>query len=308
MGNAEIVEVLLSTYNGQRYLGEQLESIESQTLNGVFLRIRDDGSIDGTVSALEDYSSERDWVSFHPGKNIGVIGSFMWLLESVSDATEWAAFCDQDDVWDRDKLERAVASLKDYPSEVPAMYFSAVRLVDESRTVIGRSSPCRGSVGFLNALTQNVATGCTIVLNRAAIDLLANRNVDVANIGMHDRWAYLVVSACGEVVCDPEPSMDYRQHADNVVGSRIGLERWNTRLSRFRVRSRTQLVDYAKELIRVYGDDLPPENKRVCEEFIERAGASSALGRFQYAWRAPVFRQNRLDDGLMRVMIALGWR
>jgi hypothetical protein len=125
---------------------------------------------------------------------------------------------------------------------------------------------------------------------------------------MHDRWAYLVVSAFGEVVCDPKPSMDYRQHADNVVGSRVGLERWKNRLSRFRGRSRTELVDCANELVRVYGDDLPPENKRVCEEFIERAGASSPFSRLRYAWSAPVFRQSRLDDGLMRMLIVLGWR
>jgi len=174
--------------------------------------------------------------------------------------------------------------------------------------VIGQTSPCKRTPGFLNALVQNVATGCTVVLNRAAIDLLANRNVNSTIIGMHDSWAYLVVSAFGKVVCDPEPSMDYRQHSDNVVGSSTGYSLWVKRLSRFRRRSRTQLVDRAKELIRVYGSDLPADNKRVCQEFIERAGSSSTFSRFCYAWNAPVFRQNKLDDWLMRILIGLGWR
>lgn len=301
-------EVLLSTFNGQRFLKDQLASIESQTVEGLRLRVRDDGSADETPAILEEYASGRNWVTFERGTNIGVVSSFMGLLDSVPEDTKWVAFCDQDDVWDNDKLQRAKKALEDISVEGPAIYFSSVRLVDESGTVIGQTQPCNKHAGFVNALVENVARGCTVVLNRAAIDLLVNRNVDHSRLVMHDWWAYLVVTVFGEVVCDPEPTMDYRQHAGNVLGASAGLERWKERLSRFRHRGGTELVDFARELVRVYGEQMPPDNKRICEEFIEQAGSSSAFTRFWYALRTPVFRQSKLDNVLMRLLIVLGWR
>jgi glycosyltransferase involved in cell wall biosynthesis len=308
MAADDIFEVLLSTFNGRRFLLAQLHSIESQTVEGVRLRVRDDGSTDGTTRLLEQYASEREWITLTCGGNLGAAGSFLRLLQDVGDDVNWVAFCDQDDVWDQDKLQRAKDALGGVAREVPAMYFSGARLVDETGIVIGTLPLYERQPRFLNGLCQNVATGCTIVLNRAAIDLFAKRNVDVTKIGIHDWWVYLVVTAFGEAVYDPTPSLDYRQHSANVIGSSSGIARWVNRLTRFRRQSRTALLDRARELMRVYADDLSKEHLQITKEFVNGAGASSLAMRFRYALSAPIYRQGKLDDILMRILIALGWR
>lgn len=309
MSSNDRFEVLLSTYNGMQYLEEQLASIESQTLGGVNLRVRDDGSTDATAPFLEKYSRERERVAFHRGENIGVVSSFLWLLDSIDQKTEWVAFCDQDDVWDDDKLRRAKDRLESCSRDIPAMYFSSVRLVDESGKVLGVTSPCKRMPGFFNALAENIAAGCTIVLNRSAIELLSKRKPNLDKILMHDWWMYLVVSAFGNVIYDETPTMDYRQHSNNVVGSSIGWAHWVERFARVRRRGRTQLVDQAQEFACAYGgEQLSPQNRKTFEEFIELGGSGSFVTRLRYSWGAPVYRQNVLDDVLMRVMIVLGWR
>ena len=144
----------------------------------------------------------------------------MTLLRAVSADTDYAAFCDQDDVWLPDKLSSAVEALQGV--EGPGLYCCAVRLVIQSLPDIKVHRRCVRGPSFENALVENIATGCTIVLNRAAIDLLASRSPRA--LLMHDAWCYLVLAGCGRVVYDPRPHVLYRLHASNTIG--VGRTLW----------------------------------------------------------------------------------
>ncbi len=214
------VEVLLSTFNGVTYLRELLDSVRAQEYPDVTLSVRDDGSADGTLALVERSLSDRANVTITAGANLGAGDSFLTLLRAVSPSARFAAFCDQDDVWLPGKLSVAVKALE--PFDGPALYCSAVNLVGEDLTYIRVHRRCVKRPSFENALVENIATGCTIVLNRPAMDLLASRVPK--DFLMHDAWSYLVVSGCGYVVYDPIPRVLYRLHRSNAIG--VGQTLW----------------------------------------------------------------------------------
>ncbi|MDP1659484.1 MAG: glycosyltransferase, partial [Methylotenera sp.] len=164
------VNVLLSTYNGEAYLLEQLQSLYQQTYLNVKVVVRDDGSSDSTLNLLKKEASDAKLVFQSPEANIGPAASFFRLLETSGDAGFYA-FCDQDDIWVPNKIEVAVEAIKKTSSEIPVMYFSRLVFVDSTNQFIKLSALPR-SIGFGNALVENIATGCTVVLNKAARDLV----------------------------------------------------------------------------------------------------------------------------------------
>lgn len=180
---------------------------------------RDDGSEDETVSIMEAFAArlgeERCRRVDHAG-HLGATQSFFALLLAVGSTGLPLAFSDQDDVWLPEKLELALAALDRV--DVPALYCSRQRLVDERLQVLGESAPFSRPPGFPAALTQNIATGCTVVLNPQAAKLLARSTPPSASL--HDWWSYLLVTAGGgRVIADPRPTVLYRQHSRNLVGA-----------------------------------------------------------------------------------------
>ena len=158
----------MSTYNGERYVAEQVASIRTQTYPSVRLGVRDDGSTDGTVAVLTGLD-----VSVDRGENLGVPAAFFRLIDDSSDEADLYALADQDDVWAPDKLSRAVEALSGVDG--PALYCARVMVTDEQlRPLYPHELPRRGP-SFANALVQNIALGCTIVLNREARDLVRGR-------------------------------------------------------------------------------------------------------------------------------------
>lgn len=299
----DTVQILLSTYNGERYLTELIESLLQQDYPNTEILVRDDGSTDGTLLILSQYAAQGR-LRLVEGRNVGVPSSYFELLALSSEEAGFCAFCDQDDVWRRDKLSRAVVQLKSARQDHPALYCTAVDVVNEGLGNIGRSAPLKRPLGFRNALVQNVATGCTIVLNRKARDLLLRHKPKQAR--MHDWWAYLVVSALGEVIYDREPSLLYRQHGANVIGAHRGLRKWAQRLKRHLAGQGIHLVTrQAREFRNVYGQSLEPEKARVLNRFLD--GRGSFLGRLLYVFAADVYRQSTIDNLLLRVMILFGW-
>jgi glycosyltransferase involved in cell wall biosynthesis len=154
----DTVQVLLSTYNGERYLAELIESLLQQDYPNTEILVRDDGSTDGTVLILSQYAAQGR-LRLVKGRNVGVPSSYFELLALSSEEAAFCAFCDQDDVWNRDKLSRAVAQLKGARQDHPVLYCTAVDVVNEELGNIGRSAPLKRPLGFRNALVQNVATG-----------------------------------------------------------------------------------------------------------------------------------------------------
>lgn len=249
------VIVLMSSYNGERYIGEQLSSLYSQQGVDVSLLVRDDGSSDGTC-ALLDSEQEAGRLTWYTGENLKPAFSFWNLLHEASDAPYYA-FCDQDDVWDKDKLKSAVDMLSK-AGDAPAIYFCQTRLVDAELNEI-KSVKISPLLTYGEALSYNFVTGCTMVLNAPMREILLRYTPGF--IRMHDIWVYDVALAVGaRVFFDPKPHISYRQHGNNAVGQANSAKAvWKSRIENTKknecIRSRL-----AKELLKGYGNDMPAEN------------------------------------------------
>lgn len=212
------IYVLMSTYNGQRYLCEQIDSIKNQTIDNSLV-VRDDGSSDGTHGVLNDYQ-EKGVLKWYTGDNLKPANSFWDLLKNSADS-DFYAFCDQDDVWMEDKLKVATDILKKYPNNEPAMYFSAKRLVDAELNVIKDTNE-NPLLTLEEAFIYNPVTGCTLVMNNALRNIVVSAGIATIP-SLHDSWVYRICLAVGgHVYYDPNPHILYRQHGGNVVGH-VGL-------------------------------------------------------------------------------------
>jgi rhamnosyltransferase len=300
------VAVLLSAYNGETFLREQIESIVAQHGVEVRLLVRDDGSTDGTPALLQDLQQAHGF-RLISGPNLGVIGSFFALVAAAPDDADLYAFADQDDWWQPDKLARAAARLQasGAPTDSAQLYCSAYTISDEAlrpqRTVVFPGI----RPGFGNALVENIAPGCTMVFNAQARNLLC-RSIPDARPLMHDWWLYQLVSGLGTVRYDTESHILYRQHGRNVVGTSASrLKHLWRRIQRFlRYEGINHLRRQALEFQRWYGDDLPEPNRSVLAGFL--AERTSPWRRLRYALDTPTYRQRRFDNVVLRILIALG--
>lgn len=277
-------------------------SLLRQDYPDVDILIRDDGSEDGTLDILGRYSS-FDNVSVCKGRNFGVPRSFFELIQIASPSADYYAFCDQDDIWEKDKISRAIGSLASFPQAIPSLYCSRCLLVDEDLNIIGRSPIPKRGPSFENALVQNIASGCTVVINKAARQLLMREIPRISR--MHDWWMYLVIAAFGKVIYDPEPRILYRQHSSNVIGTgSTAIAIWTTRIRRFLKSSRVPLItEQASEFRRIYGSLLPEEKKAVLDRFLDER--KLLTGRVRYAFSCEVYRQSMSDDMALRLLIML---
>ena len=251
----EKVVVLLSTYNGETYLVEQLESLSAQCNVDVEIIVRDDGSTDKTVDILNEWQS-KGALKWYTGNNLGSACSFMDLLYNAPDA-DYYAFCDQDDVWFHDKLQRAVKMLKEKGDEnVPTLYFSAQTLVDSDKNIIGYNIPER-LFTFGESLLRNPASGCTMVFGREFRNLIVRERPDY--VYMHDMWLYMVCLSVGGVpLFDPTPSMLYRQHSNNVVGCNQSFPQKMMRRFRMFLDGKDSIrMKTCEQLLKCYSKDMP---------------------------------------------------
>lgn len=214
------ISILLATYQGERFLQSQLDSIVVQTHQNWSLHVSDDGSTDRTLDILLNFkrSSERE-LEVLQGPRQGFLRNFMHLLASVPDSSEYFAFCDQDDRWVRDKLERAVRWLESRSGDKPLLYCSRTQSIDEEDQQLGLSPLFMHPPAFSNAMVQSIAGGNTMVFNRKVLELVRKCGTTCV-LPSHDWWLYIVTTgAGGEVRYDPIPSVEYRQHDHNQVGA-----------------------------------------------------------------------------------------
>lgn len=214
------VTILMSTYNGEEYLKEQLNSLLNQTYKNIEILIRDDGSSDNTLEILKKYSESYDNISFYTGKNLKPAKSFLDLIKKA-EKSKYYAFSDQDDVWDKDKIEIAIKMLEKEDDNLPKLYFSNTKLVDKNLNELKNIRKIhKDKLNIGNALIENVATGCTVVFNDKLIELLKKINFDdIENGFMHDSLAYRICFATGNVIFDEIPHISYRQHENNAIGN-----------------------------------------------------------------------------------------
>lgn len=227
------VAVLLCTYNGQRFLAEQLSSIERQTHGNWIVAVSDDGSTDRTLEIVDSFSARMggEKACVVSGPRSGFAANFLSLTCNEGIQANFYAWSDQDDIWQENKLETALNWLQSIPPETPALYCGRTRGMNAQGLLMECSPLFTRPPAFANALVQSLAGGNTMVFNNAARQLMIDAG-DHLKIVSHDWWVYLLVTgAGGEVTYDPQPYVLYRQHGDNLVGSNSGFR---SRLSRLR--------------------------------------------------------------------------
>ena len=300
------VAILLCTYNGEQYIRQQLDSILHQQHTHIELWVSDDGSTDKTLAIINEYVAlmqpRQLRIKIGPCKG-SFSDNFLSLTVNPEIDAEYYAYADQDDIWDPNKLTRAVAHLQRLPSDVPAMYCSRTLLVDASNREIGISPLFTKYPCFANALVQNIGGGNTMVMNKAARTLLLIAGNEL-NIVSHDWWAYIVVTACGgNVFYDSKPTLRYRQHHANVVGMN---STWRARLRRIRLlfKGKFRLWNDAHICaLSRFNHLLTPCSQRTLERFA-KARNCSLFPRLWGLARSGVYRQTLLGNlGLMAASI-----
>lgn len=215
------VAILLATFNGAEHLEEQLDSLVTQTHGDWIIYASDDGSRDNTLTILEHYQSRlgTDRLIILKGPCRGYFKNFMSLIKNLQITTPYFAFCDQDDIWYADRLEKGLAWMADLPHDQPALFCSRTELVDSQGHTIGMSNLFASPPSFENAMVQSISGGNTMLINQASRELICQSS-DHYNIVAHDWWTYLLVSGAGGLVnYSHAPTIRYRQHEHNLVGS-----------------------------------------------------------------------------------------
>ena len=299
------IEILLATYNGARWLPEQLESIAAQTRTDWTVTARDDGSTDATRDALQA------WGERHPGRlriledgrgRLGPAQSFSALLASSSGSR--IAFCDQDDVWAADRLEATAGALdaleRTHGGETPLLAHSDLSVVGESLEPRAASfwshhvlDPRDGGV-LRRLLVRNVVTGSTALLNRPLADLCAPIPADAV---MHDWWVALAAAALGRVAHVPARTVLYRQHGANRIGvegvgarSAVRLLGRRQRIASYYHRTRVQ----ARAFLARYEERLSAADRATLEAYCALERESAPLRGLRQ------LRRGFADSGLLR--------
>jgi len=303
VGVAVVIDILIAVYNGEKVLPRLLESLEKQTVKGHIIW-QDDGSQDRS----------RDMM---PGQEVciphqkGAKGNFMSLLKASEN--EYAMFCDEDDVWHEDKIEKTLLKMREgeklYGRETPILVHTDLRVTDEKggelhASMFGHQGWDDKANTLNRLLVQNNVTGCTVMVNRALKELLLK--ADAEKMFMHDWWAALTAAAFGKVLFVNEATIDYYQHGSNQVGaSKKGLvARGIKALGAYRKGKERVALTYrhSRAFYDCYGDMLPPEAKKCLEDFLaiekkHKLGRLTALQKGGYLMQSKVTRLGHMIFG-----------
>ena len=221
------VNILMSTYNGQQFLAEQIRSIQEQSYTDWTLFIRDDGSSDNTKEILKDFEHQDSRIHLidnDKSDNLGVIKSFHKLVNH--DRADYYFFSDQDDVWLPNKLELSLKEAQNYLADLPLMVYMDLKVVNQDLKIMTesmvKSQSHHANTELVQELTENTVTGGVAMINHA----LAEMWQETDDILMHDWYLALLASAFGNLVFIDQPGELYRQHSDNVLGARTLSKRF----------------------------------------------------------------------------------
>lgn len=302
------VNVLLSSYNGEKYIREQIESILSQTYSDITLYVRDDGSQDGTPDILREYERQGK-IILETGQNVGFIKSFFWLVAHCGGA-DYYAYADQDDVWMPEKISMAVECLtqeEEMHGEIPVLYFSNYDFYNEKMEFVAHAAPetAEKHPSFRNALTDCMPLGFNSVFNRVARDMMAE-NVPKFSCG-HDWWTYILCQGLGRVVYDPRPTVRYRRTGNNVSAGGMNFIKFQIwRIKKFIIGGNMKNIRIMlAEFWKLYGDRLSEEDRKLLSLFVRKK--YNLIVALRKTFYPHMFRQKLTDEIMLRFFFLIGW-
>ncbi|MDT2755347.1 glycosyltransferase [Enterococcus pseudoavium] len=295
------VIILMSTYNGQKYLEEQLDSIILQTYSEIEIYIRDDGSSDETIDILKRYCKNYTNINVDFGENVGYPECFYKLTDKKLDG-DYFMFADQDDYWLPFKVERAVKSLTSESSNGSVCYYSSYNICDNNLNFI-RESPNKDKKFTLkDTLFEVCGLEFTMALNRQAFDLL---NIyRPINSSARGTWMSMLFSSSGKVLYDNVATANYRRHEDAVTSpnmGNLGLFLW--RVKKFLLgENLNNYKNMLKEFREIMGDNLSTQEKEILSIFCENHDFFGSTKKIFYPQR---LRSSILDELQLRILFLL---
>lgn len=300
--------ILLATYNGEKYIGEMIDSILNQDYENFVIVLSDDASSDSTPEILEGYAQRysQKVILYHSGMHFGCAQKhFMHLLRQFSDYPH-IMFCDQDDIWHKDKISKTMKKMveleKDNDISVPILVHTDLRVVDSNLNEIAPSfckySNLNGNRLAVNQLlVQNVVTGCTVMINNS-LAKLGCRSFDEDQMLMHDWWLALLAETCGVAAFLDEPTIDYRQHANNSVGAKNAksLRYIVNKLKTAQVANSLQdTFKNAQTFLKCYHDIIPQKYIYEINAYANMENKNALIRKFDYIrygfWKKGLIRK-----------------
>jgi glycosyltransferase involved in cell wall biosynthesis len=289
------VAILLCTYNGDKFIEEQLISFSKQTHKNLKVWVSDDNSTDKTLEILQRYQKDwgKDRLFITKGPQKGCVENFMNITCNENISADFYAYADQDDIWKSNKITRSIENLESF-TETPALYGTRTELINAYGESIGLSPLFTKAPSLKNALLQSIAGGNTMVFNNKAMKLL--REAGELKVVSHDWWAYILISGVGGVIIyDPIPSLLYRQHDANVIGENRSLKAKLQRAALiFNGRYRKWNNINIKAISKVQ-NLFSIDSWKTVEEFNEIRN-SSFFNRLIMLWRSGIHRQSLIDN------------
>jgi len=265
MNTKNNVLVLLSTYNGEKYLKQQIDSLLNQININLNVLIRDDGSTDNTVKILREYADKNNCIEFYNEENVGYAKSFWNLIHKAATEYDFYAFCDQDDIWDKEKLYKAVNLLNKENQNIPLLYCSKVKSVDNEMNILSEDTFKNHKVmSIYESLQKSTVPGCVQVFNKKAVEYLKKYN---GYMESHDWATYSIVTLFGKVIFDENSYINYRIHGDNTIGIHNFLDDFIAKVNRFFKKSKNARSKFAKDLYNTFNYEI--NDKILCENIYQ---------------------------------------
>ncbi len=293
------VAIILGFYNGNKYLLEQLKSIISQSHKTKKIFIFNDRSTEESnfhqITSREEFNNTI--TTFNRKNNLGFAKNFLYGLKDVGSKFDYYAFSDQDDIWETNKIEKALNEISKLDSYKPVLYCSRTAYYTEDcMNEIGESKYFRNKKGFQNALVQNIAAGNTIVMNKLARDLVVKSLICDRFIS-HDWWCYQLISAAGgEIIFDEMKSVKYRQHQKNLIGGNDRIIDKYKRFHSFFSGIFKSWIDINLINLNKNKNLIKKENLEIFENFVRARNSSNPLIRLKYYYKSGVCRQSFIEN------------
>ena len=274
------VHIVLATYNGEKYIGEQMDSLLAQSYENLSIEVCDDGSTDGTVAVIEEYMSRDARVSLHRNtENLGYVKNFLAGMKRSQ--APYVMFCDQDDIWNRDKVEISLKTMKRAEEEMPnkpvLVFTDAMNFDSTTGEELGlfheTSHLDVKKVDTAHLFMENKCIGCTMLMNRAVLPYL----IELPDkIRVHDWWIALICSHFGMIRYVPQATLRYRQHEGNQIGGISYSGYVKKRLANIREKRQVLVQTYGQgaAFLRLFGERMDEKQRFVAEQFagMEKAG------------------------------------
>ena len=277
------IAVIMSTYNGEKYIEEQLNSIISQNNVDVDIYIRDDGSVDNTINILKFYSQKYKNVFVEYGKNIGFRRSFINKLKQIINKYDLYAFCDQDDFWENNKLYKAEMCIKEFlNTEIPVLYYSNLKICDEQLNVKEITKLHKRKQSIESIILRRSIAGCTMVFNYELVKMLLNQEItDDMLVRGHDSFLITLCYAVnGKVICDSNAYIKYRKHDNNTsISTSTFLGRVHKEYEML-LKKKGKESKIAKEILNRWNEKINNQNKNVLETIVESNKLKNRLKMF----------------------------